>query len=298
MILQPQDLKWVKSIKRDNGAGWAFFEEGYESEFPLTFSEKQKNGAEKIQPGEVILLFQRVDNMIGVKARTYLTHLVTPLDYLLSENTAIKHKFKWERLVKVVARATSPSDIFTHPADLSFSKSKWGKLWDIGNLHPTKTQMQIQEEVWRLFDGHFDPRLDNYLLNFNSEEAYGDNDVSVMEGAEKEVTRKHKIRERNRLIVGIAKARAIAKGKGTVHCECCDFDFRDFYGNLGSGFIECHHKQHISEGGERLTYPNDLAMVCSNCHRMLHIRNDEGKYYSVEELRKLTRKYTANGWQS
>jgi predicted HNH restriction endonuclease len=43
------------------------------------------------------------------------------------------------------------------------------------------------------------------------------------------------------------------------------------YGLLGQGFAECHHLVPISrlEPGHR-TRLEDLAIVCSNCHRMLH----------------------------
>ncbi len=43
------------------------------------------------------------------------------------------------------------------------------------------------------------------------------------------------------------------------------------YGVLGEDYIECHHTKPVSEYlVEQSTNINDLILVCSNCHRMLH----------------------------
>jgi predicted HNH restriction endonuclease len=56
------------------------------------------------------------------------------------------------------------------------------------------------------------------------------------------------------------------------------------YGVLGEGFAECHHRVPLAELQEghpvRLS---DLAIVCANCHRMLHRR----PLHTVEELREI-----------
>ena len=86
------------------------------------------------------------------------------------------------------------------------------------------------------------------------------------EGREKLVT--HKKRERNSRLVSAKKADAIARN-GTLICEACDFEFVEFYGELGKGYGEVHHRRQIKEG-ERHTSLNDLAILCANCHRMIH----------------------------
>ncbi|MGE8450408.1 MAG: HNH endonuclease [Pseudomonadales bacterium] len=81
----------------------------------------------------------------------------------------------------------------------------------------------------------------------------------------------HLSRERNQTLVRQAKAQAMAR-VGSLKCVCCSFDFLENYGEVGRGFIEAHHTKPISElheGGEE-TKIEDLALVCSNCHRMLH----------------------------
>ena len=81
----------------------------------------------------------------------------------------------------------------------------------------------------------------------------------------------HIIRERNRELVETAKRRFQDNHQGTLYCEICGFDFNKAYGDLGDGFIEAHHTKPIStmQDGES-TKVEDLVMLCSNCHSMIH----------------------------
>jgi len=81
---------------------------------------------------------------------------------------------------------------------------------------------------------------------------------------------KHLRRERNAALVREAKNRALIEND-RLACEVCGFDFADVYGDLGESFIEAHHIVPLSQTNElRRTRVEDLALVCSNCHRMLH----------------------------
>ena len=47
--------------------------------------------------------------------------------------------------------------------------------------------------------------------------------------------------------------------------------FLFFYGKLGEGYCEVHHKIPLASfDAKRVTRLDDLAIVCSNCHRMIH----------------------------
>jgi 5-methylcytosine-specific restriction protein A len=94
--------------------------------------------------------------------------------------------------------------------------------------------------------------------------------------------RVHKTRERKK---SDEKKRAVLEATGRLECEACGFNFATTYGERGRSFAECHHKLPLSDG-TRTTYLRDLAIVCANCHRMLH----RGDLISVEELRGLTRR--------
>jgi len=69
-------------------------------------------------------------------------------------------------------------------------------------------------------------------------------------------------------------------------CQCCGFDFASFYGELGDGYIEVHHRVPVSRmGAGYIVDPvRDLVPLCGNCHPMVH-RVDPPM--PVEELKKL-----------
>ena len=87
------------------------------------------------------------------------------------------------------------------------------------------------------------------------------------------LTRIHSVRERDRKIVNLKKERFRDENRGKLYCEACFFDFAYTYPRHGDGFIECHHVKPLSElrPGEETTM-DDLALLCSNCHRMVHYR--------------------------
>ena len=116
----------------------------------------------------------------------------------------------------------------------------------------------------------------------STDERSDEESLQVREG--KVVFRLHQQKERNYSIVKKKKA-AVKRKTGKLACEVCGFDFAAVYGALGEDFIECHHKQPLSElNDERVTILNDLALVCANCHRMLH---RSGATLSLDELREL-----------
>jgi predicted HNH restriction endonuclease len=95
--------------------------------------------------------------------------------------------------------------------------------------------------------------------------------------------RLHMFRERNPRLVK-RKKKSVLETTGSLECEVCGFDFRMVYGKLGEGFAECHHRTPLSElAGAILTRLVDLAIVCSNCHRMLHRQRAQ----TVEQLREI-----------
>ena len=101
-----------------------------------------------------------------------------------------------------------------------------------------------------------------------------DSDFEAAEGNQSLV--QHLQRERERSLVN-AKKNAVLKATGKLVCEICGFNFEQRY-QLGP-FCEVHHKLPLAQG-KRKTKPSDLAIVCSNCHRMIHKTN-----WSIEEFR-------------
>jgi hypothetical protein len=164
------------------------------------------------------------------------------------------------------------------------------------HVHPTQYPLSIPKSLTRRFGAYFTRPTEltkgewDSLISFASDftdkkpqDDYSDGgDTEFPEGRECEV--KHKARERNRKLVVQAKARFKSK-HGKLFCEACNFNFKTVYGNVGDGFIEAHHTIPVSElePGAK-TRVSDLALVCSNCHRILHRRRP---WLTIPALRKL-----------
>jgi len=70
----------------------------------------------------------------------------------------------------------------------------------------------------------------------------------------------------------------IVKDRKGYICEACSFDFEQTYGELGSHYIEAHHlkpfKDLVPEDVRYLDPIEDFAVLCANCHRMIHRQED------------------------
>ncbi len=154
---------------------------------------------------------------------------------------------------------------------------------------------KLEEEIWNTFL-HDPERLNmvaqairqaieqqsDVLQNAgrrDSEEGDSDDKYEAIEG--RMLTRQHRAYERNRKLVE-RKKQQVQRRLGKLSCEACKFDFAESYGDRGVGFIECHHIRPVSEltGGGKTT-PDDLVLLCANCHRMVHARRP---WLSLAEL--------------
>jgi hypothetical protein len=281
------DIKWIKNITRDHGANLAYMEYEVGDILPLNFSKNPKwypTNYGKAKPGELMALFQTLLPGQGVQEGKYVTHLVTPIDNLIS--VVDNPMFPYVRLMCVVGRAN-----FNHQIDenvWSFFKCNRGQICYLNTIERRSKPDFLDEEkhafIWNLFDS-IQSEVDVDIKILQRDDLPDIEIMSAEEGAERTFLKMHKIRERNATI--IAEAKQLAKAASKLYCEVCTFDFEREYPAHGDGFIECHHKQPISVGGIRTTTVNDLALVCSNCHRMLHKKNLKGEYYTTEQLKEL-----------
>ena len=146
---------------------------------------------------------------------------------------------------------------------------------------------RLEVELWEEFSGRPDDvaRVANgilALIDTSNVEAttFDDSDFEAPEG--RIMTRVHLSRERNRALVKKKKDAALHK-QGCLACEVCGFDFLQTYGERGREFIECHHTLPVSLLGENgKTSLSDLALVCSNCHRMIHAKRP---WWSVDDTK-------------
>lgn len=168
--------------------------------------------------------------------------LYNMVEYLYPEKTNSVVDFK-AQIRGTIERFSSDSDVY-HATNSK--KDLFGMYGNKGDGH------------WFLRD--FQPSITNVDLT--------DDDEGFPEGKQKLIT--HVCRERNYKVVKEAKSRFKDK-HGKLVCEVCGFNFSEKYGEIGDDYIEAHHIIPVSELKENdKTKVDDIALVCSNCHRMLH----------------------------
>jgi 5-methylcytosine-specific restriction endonuclease McrA len=126
------------------------------------------------------------------------------------------------------------------------------------------------EQVW--YETQREPTVQDVIEIREDEQAYAEG---------RTVIRTIKQRQRSRTLVRDAKQQYKA-AHGRLFCEVCGFDFGTVY---GVEYIEAHHKQAIADYDEDAeTVVDDLAMLCANCHRIIHSRTPP---LTIEELKNL-----------
>lgn len=167
---------------------------------------------------------------------------------------------------------------------LHFDPSYHGKGLSAGS--------KLDEEIWNEFAQDRDhlEKTANAIrraiskpteLSDAEAEAEALDDLEFPEG--RVLSRLHTTKERNARLITKKKRQAL-DAKGALTCEVCGFDFEQHYGELGRGFAECHHLTPLSDlDTQTKTKLSDLAIVCANCHRMLHRARP---WRTVAELKK------------
>jgi len=131
---------------------------------------------------------------------------------------------------------------------------------------------KLIEQIWYDAKLEDEPTVQDVIEIHEDEQAYSEG---------RSVTRTVRQRQRSRSLVKDAKERFLAK-HGRLYCEVCGFDYGSFY---GIDYIEAHHKRAIADYDEDdETMIEDLAMLCANCHRMIHSRTPP---LTIDELKNL-----------
>ena len=150
--------------------------------------------------------------------------------------------------------------------------SKW--KWPTYPKSYTTVPEEFEADLWKLISEFTDARAPEIEEDLSEEGAAS--------------LRLHMVRERDGELAKRKKAEVMA-ATGALKCEACHFDFAVRYGPEGEGFCEVHHLNPLSARGENTpTSLSDLAVVCSNCHRMLHRRG----LLSMSELSAILRGVT------
>jgi hypothetical protein len=93
----------------------------------------------------------------------------------------------------------------------------------------------------------------------------------------------HLQRERNQTVTRNKKKLA-----SSLDCEVCCFSFGRVYGSAASDYCEVHHLLPLSEVEHPTrTRMEDLAILCANCHRVIHLQNPP---YTLNQVRSMLNK--------
>jgi 5-methylcytosine-specific restriction enzyme A len=135
------------------------------------------------------------------------------------------------------------------------------KYYPIGAI-PTDSQLELDLKAFLVVYNKLattELQLSGNGLVEDDEASLGTEDLTNL--------REHKRLERNRQLA--QKAKKAHK----YTCQACGFQFKKAYRDIGDEFIEAHHLTPLKElRGQkvRLHPKRDFAVLCSNCHRMIH----------------------------
>jgi hypothetical protein len=108
-------------------------------------------------------------------------------------------------------------------------------------------------------------------------------DVDIHTSAATEGRRRlvlHLQRERNHTVVRNKRKQATS-----LDCEVCGFSFTRTYGQADIDYCEVHHLLPLSEVEDTTrTRMEDLAILCANCHRVIHLHNPP---YTLQQVRSM-----------
>lgn len=210
--------------------------------------------------------------------------IILALDLYLNHESATKHGSVAEiESLSATLRSVGRHDLVADPDRFRNPNGVATKLANLQYLDPDDEAKglsgasQLDREVWGQY--HDKPELVHQIAESIRSSLAGnpneDLELSPIDDQEAEfpegryLYRMHVMRERNPKAVRAVKQEA--EKRGELRCCICGFDFYRVYGDLGKGYIECHHTKPISEyrRGDT-TRAEDLTLVCPNCHRMLH----------------------------
>jgi hypothetical protein len=243
------------------------------------YREPWRCGNKSIKPGDrVFLLKQGKHKLVGlIGSGIAISHPYQELHYEEGQTGQGKRiqrvRIEFDYLVDGMQEVIIPR----HELLARFPQQNWGTRQSGIQIKP-EILLPLQQ-LWKEQTGQEPDEL------FSPEEIPVSPELEDEEFPEgREAYKQHRTRERNRLLVKRAKEKRLEE-RGDLECDVCGFNFFDIYGALGDGYIECHHTKPVSElQPDEKTSLKDIALVCANCHHMLHRKRP---WLSTSQLRSL-----------
>lgn len=146
-------IKWIKNVKRNEGSDWAYMDAIDRDSFVLAFAPEHAAGAEKPAQGDVIVLFQTVNDSDNWPGGTYLTHLVL-VDSLEAEDTG-RDNYPRGRKVIVLGRTSPSTSLKSREIKMSFEHVNTGQLCAFDLFNKSDSPDENRRRMIELFMPHF-----------------------------------------------------------------------------------------------------------------------------------------------
>ena len=213
-----------------------------------------------VQIGDRVFLIRLGERPKGIIASGWVTDAPRLGEHWDKKKAAIgKEVFyvecEWERLLN--PEIDAPLDLAQLKSGVT-AKMDWTPRFS-GARIPEET-VEALEDKWA-----------NHVGKTSLAVVSASTELSAMEGAQRMALVRHYERERWLRDEKMSAARSM--GNGNLKCEVprCGFDFEAVYGDLGHNYAQVHHLQPLSDRTmPGKTSLDDLAVVCANCHVMIH----------------------------
>lgn len=149
---------------------------------------------------------------------------------------------------------------------LLLSELKKGKL---ASMHwtPQSSGVQISDAIVEELEEKWATHIGKTPLAIVA----ADPELAAVEGAERLRLVRHRKREQSLRDAKVAEAKKFGNGKLKCEVPRCGFEFEAIYGELGRDYAQVHHLKPLADRTKpSLTKLDDLAVVCANCHAMIH----------------------------
>lgn len=187
-------------------------------------------------------------------------------DLQVIELSNLLRRAKFHAIAKRDPSFRSPGSVRRKMADVGTSDPKYTGRATKGNSLDAGVREDFEADpdamhalallIRRLIEEGLEPLDADDLDNFEAEEG-------------RLVTVLVRRRERDRRLRATKIDGVLSEGR-ELDCEVCNVNFEAKYGPRGRGYVEIHHVLPLSVSGPTLTSLEDLALLCSNCHRMVH----------------------------
>jgi 5-methylcytosine-specific restriction enzyme A len=213
-----------------------------------------------IDPGDRIFLMRVTEEPKGIIASGRVTtapHLRLHWD---AAKAAAGEKClgvdgEWERLINPLV-----------DAPLGMQELQQGKLANF-NWTPQSSGTRIPDDIASELEVKWAVHVGKTSLAIVTT----DTELAAMEGAERMLLVRHRKREQSLRDAKVAEAKKTGNGKLKCEVPGCGFNFEAVYGELGRDYAQVHHLKPLGDRTKpSRTKLDDLAVVCANCHAMIH----------------------------